>query len=617
MIYYGTDRNGNSLNHYGVKGMRKGERRWQNEDGSLTPAGYAHYGIDPNSKRGAANEYQVARYKAMTDAQKSKAKLNAQKQKIKQQADLERYRNKLALKTQRDIYNEARREKKQERSDVRKNVFKYVNKAVLTAGTVALGYSFIKNYNLNQQHLRDMEKQRLVGNQQAFNTWLESRRDLKVAKINKSKDLEVARINGSKDVSVAKINKSKDVKVASLNRNKNATKSPKTPQKDQTTKNKPTPTGSPKTPQKDQTTKNKSIPTESKPQVSEKDQATKNKPTPTEQKPPVSDRVNEMAERASQKKVEEIKSEYNDMIKRIESDYENFEISEEDKKYQLSFAEQLTEIRLSELKDKLNMGSKPLDLMHSGVKGQKWGVRRWRNEDGTLTPEGRIHYGLKPEYASKSDADLQAELAYKRNQNSYIENQTRDVIKRQKDISSLIQTASSTTKKGLEFSGSMLSEKYDKSISELRSASDNNKALAKTETNQKKKAILNDLSNAQSEQANALDAMKKDTKTSIDGAKKVSDIVNNGSGKISEFMTSRDKSKAIAEARKNIGELSQDELRNIVNRMNLERQYEELVNPPKQSRIELAREWLGVTGMILGTGLTILQIKNALKGKNE
>lgn len=31
--------------------------------------------------------------------------------------------------------------------------------------------------------------------------------------------------------------------------------------------------------------------------------------------------------------------------------------------------------------------------MHHGIKGQKWGVRRYQNEDGGLTPEGRKRYG--------------------------------------------------------------------------------------------------------------------------------------------------------------------------------------------------------------------------------
>lgn len=32
-------------------------------------------------------------------------------------------------------------------------------------------------------------------------------------------------------------------------------------------------------------------------------------------------------------------------------------------------------------------------IRHSGIKGQKWGVRRYQNEDGTLTEEGKQRYG--------------------------------------------------------------------------------------------------------------------------------------------------------------------------------------------------------------------------------
>lgn len=35
-------------------------------------------------------------------------------------------------------------------------------------------------------------------------------------------------------------------------------------------------------------------------------------------------------------------------------------------------------------------------LAHHGIKGQKWGIRRYQNEDGTLTAEGRERYGYKP-----------------------------------------------------------------------------------------------------------------------------------------------------------------------------------------------------------------------------
>ena len=36
------------------------------------------------------------------------------------------------------------------------------------------------------------------------------------------------------------------------------------------------------------------------------------------------------------------------------------------------------------------------ELWHYGMKGQKWGVRRFQNTDGSLTPEGKERY-------SKSD----------------------------------------------------------------------------------------------------------------------------------------------------------------------------------------------------------------------
>ena len=33
-----------------------------------------------------------------------------------------------------------------------------------------------------------------------------------------------------------------------------------------------------------------------------------------------------------------------------------------------------------------------ISLEHSGIHGMKWHKRRWQYQDGTFTPEGRIHY---------------------------------------------------------------------------------------------------------------------------------------------------------------------------------------------------------------------------------
>lgn len=36
------------------------------------------------------------------------------------------------------------------------------------------------------------------------------------------------------------------------------------------------------------------------------------------------------------------------------------------------------------------------ELKHWGILNMKWGVRRYQNPDGSLTPEGRIRYGVGP-----------------------------------------------------------------------------------------------------------------------------------------------------------------------------------------------------------------------------
>ena len=41
-------------------------------------------------------------------------------------------------------------------------------------------------------------------------------------------------------------------------------------------------------------------------------------------------------------------------------------------------------------------------IEHHGIKGQKWGVRRYQNKDGSLTEEGRKRFGrMKPDAVRK------------------------------------------------------------------------------------------------------------------------------------------------------------------------------------------------------------------------
>lgn len=61
--------------------------------------------------------------------------------------------------------------------------------------------------------------------------------------------------------------------------------------------------------------------------------------------------------------------------------------------------ENLKDIRYQNLSDRQKSQLiKNNVLGHSGIKGQKWGIRRYQNEDGSLTEEGKKRYGNPETY---------------------------------------------------------------------------------------------------------------------------------------------------------------------------------------------------------------------------
>ena len=50
------------------------------------------------------------------------------------------------------------------------------------------------------------------------------------------------------------------------------------------------------------------------------------------------------------------------------------------------------------------------ELVHYGIKGQKWGRRRYQNKDGSLTPAGRERYGSEENFENQYPAEQKAVL---------------------------------------------------------------------------------------------------------------------------------------------------------------------------------------------------------------
>ena len=84
----------------------------------------------------------------------------------------------------------------------------------------------------------------------------------------------------------------------------------------------------------------------------------------------------------------------------------------------------------------------PNELMHYGVMGMKWGVRRYQNSDGTLTNAGKEHYGI-----NSNGKYSRPELKVIRNERARVKDEAYKNSKQYKEIKELEKQASELAKK--------------------------------------------------------------------------------------------------------------------------------------------------------------------------
>ena len=704
MKYAAVDQNGNLvLCHYGVKGQHWGNRQYQNADGSLTPEGYRHYGIDPRSAKAGNSPLPAVRNIRTKYFDKSGAmtKKGVQYYKINPYDSADQIQSKI---NERDAQDQLKADKKERHDQIAKDITKGVIGGLAVAGVVAFGATWIKNHNLDRAHVRDMEKQKLLGKQEldrikttsiwrmkenannskwnireanATGYWtnqnnklkysldrLKDRNDLRETKINNATErlksnnklketkfdnitkrveskndrlkgigIEEAKANGEYYKS---LNRPESISEKSLNSQGITAEQPKNKIDEFQESLKKTKQSKSKINEFQESLKKNGSQTVAPTNIPTTSSATPNVQNKTDSVPKKENLANILNEvngtayapdngykvempkdsvELDSPAARYLSSEIDKAV--VSLDY-GYDLSKKDIENRKNFLTSI--VNEDGIPDSLKVEAKQglnqisniekykskgsffknlfrhsdvgfnengdLILIHHGVKGQRWGVRRYQNEDGSLTDEGRKHYGV----SEMTDAELAEQLNRERNKAKYAKLMTGEYETKKKfkseNITAINQFAGNATKNAFDVI------QKDKDVK------------SKNYENAAKKAD-------DEEDKKALTYNAKQYKLDAEMAKTAGQVIPGSIRELTPLeikMATRGLDKQISEtsksAKEDVDDLQTKTLENLVKRLEMEKEYNELVNghkvTPEEKRHEIIQS-LAIVGSLVST----------------
>ena len=200
------------------------------------------------------------------------------------------------------------------------------------------------------------------------------------------------------------------------------------------------------------------------------------------------------------------------------------------------------------------------ELYHYGIKGQKWGVRRYQNKDGSLTPAGKKRRSSSDEVRNMSTDELRQKVRRLNNEQRYI------------DLTRSSSSSISKTADGIERAS--------------RIGGDANRIYKS----------MNGENNPYSKVANqGIDAMSRTARLT----KKID----------SNIRSKNDTAKAL----KKLEAMSDADLAKEVDRLDLEQQYSRLSNSKIRRGKTSVNEVLDIAGDIVGIGASAVAIAIGIK----
>lgn len=260
------------------------------------------------------------------------------------------------------------------------------------------------------------------------------------------------------------------------------------------------------------------------------------------------------------------------------------------------------------------------ELAHHGIIGQRKGRRRWQNKDGSLTPEGYIHYGYGlpdkdkerdywkglPDKSGKSSSSSSGSSS-KNKYDGYKEYFTGDVEGKGTSRYEKDNDYEDADYEDVDY----VDAKY-KEVDDSKKRYDNTPKQGMQDAINKKSAARSGLYTAGTVASSVANSLTQDIQ--------LTDANGKNTGKIEaplKTLARKDREKKQARARElnaaGIENLTTDQLKAIVDRKQWEQRYLDATTPQVQSGYDKTMQMLQLVGAIGASTVAVINVANMLK----